>query len=148
MSSLLHLNAYWSKTDWVVYYDVGIWCFFKCIFKSIQQYYLGCNRIRFLLWITVTNIWKVAAALFKYMMLFLPRRLGLPEGVSKVHAPSFQLLWVVGGHVGKFSEDVKVRGVSWWTTQRKIMMKIMQLVAQQLRPSHVFIKSCFVNKMS
>ena len=36
----------------------------------------------------------------------------LPEGVSEVHAPSLQLLGIVRGHVGKFSEDVQVRGVS------------------------------------
>lgn len=37
----------------------------------------------------------------------------LPEGVSEVHTPSLQLLWVVGRHVGELSEDVEVRGVSW-----------------------------------
>lgn len=37
---------------------------------------------------------------------------GLPEGVSEVNTPSLQLLRVVGRHVGEFSEDVEVRGVS------------------------------------
>lgn len=37
---------------------------------------------------------------------------GLPEGVSEVNTPSFELLWVVGGHVGELSEDVEVCGVS------------------------------------
>lgn len=40
---------------------------------------------------------------------------GLPEGVSEVNAPSLELLRVVGGHVGEFSEDVEVCGVSWWS---------------------------------
>lgn len=37
---------------------------------------------------------------------------GLPEGVSEVHAPPFQLLGVVGRHVGKLPEDVEICGVS------------------------------------
>lgn len=42
----------------------------------------------------------------------------LPEGVSEVHTPSLQLLWVVGRHVGELSEDVEVRGVSWWRKKK------------------------------
>lgn len=38
---------------------------------------------------------------------------GLPEGVSEMDTPSLELLRVVGGHVGEFSEDVEVCGVSW-----------------------------------
>lgn len=37
---------------------------------------------------------------------------GLPEGVSEVHTPPFQLFGVVRRHVGKLPEDVEVRGVS------------------------------------
>lgn len=37
---------------------------------------------------------------------------GLPERVSEMYTPSFQLLRVVGCHVGKFSEDVEVCSVS------------------------------------
>lgn len=55
---------------------------------------------------------KVAAALFKYNLVALRVFSGLPEGVSEVHAPTLQLLWVVGRHVGKLPEDVKVCGVS------------------------------------
>lgn len=36
----------------------------------------------------------------------------LPEGVSEVHTPPFQLLGVVRRHVGELPEDVQVRGVS------------------------------------
>lgn len=50
---------------------------------------------------------------FKYVFLLpLQMLVGLPEGVSEMHTPSLQLLWVVGCHVGKFSEDVEVCGVS------------------------------------
>lgn len=53
---------------------------------------------------------------------------GLPEGVSEVNTPSLQLLRVVGRHVGEFSEDVEVRGVSWWSKggerKREVKMKI------------------------
>lgn len=45
--------------------------------------------------------------------VFVPLQAELPEGVSEVHTPSLQLLWVVGRHVGELSEDVEVRGVSW-----------------------------------
>lgn len=45
----------------------------------------------------------------------------LPEGVSEVHTPSLQLLWVVGRHVGELSEDVEVRGVSWWRKKKHRM---------------------------
>lgn len=41
----------------------------------------------------------------------------LPEGVSEVDAPPFQLLRVVRSHVGKLSEDIEVRGVSWGSKQ-------------------------------
>lgn len=92
----------------------------KCInwLYSILWWLNLFSSIRLLLRVTshwnpaVVNVWK--AAFFKY---FLPLSTleGLPEGVSEVQTPSFQLFWVVGSHVRKFSEDVKVRGVSWWT---------------------------------
>lgn len=57
--------------------------------------------------------------LWVWMWSATPQMLGrLPEGVAEVHTPSFQLFWVMGCHVGKFSKDVKVRGVSWWREQR------------------------------
>lgn len=49
-----------------------------------------------------------------------PSRGGVsPEGVAEVHAPAFQLLGVVGRHVGKLPEDVEVRGVPWRGERRK-----------------------------
>lgn len=53
----------------------------------------------------------------------------LPEGVSEVHTPSLQLLRVVGRHVGELSEDVEVRGVSWWgrrKTKQNTECKMME----------------------
>lgn len=85
---------------------MNVWAFFYQIWSS------G--------WVIMLNwsiIWKVAAALFKYVTVFLPG--GLPEGVPEVHTPSFQLLRVVGRHVGKLPEDVKVCGVSWWRRKQQ-----------------------------
>lgn len=63
---------------------------------------------------------KWLLALFKYYV-FCPLQTlgGLPEGVSEVHTPPFQLLWVVWCHVGKFPEDVKVCGVTWWRKKKE-----------------------------
>lgn len=62
--------------------------------------------------IMTIHVWKRLH--FSSMWLLLSGRPlgGLPEGVSEVNAPSLELLRVVGGHVGEFSEDVEVCGVS------------------------------------
>lgn len=52
----------------------------------------------------------------------------LPEGVSEVHTPSLQLLWVVGRHVGELSEDVEVRGVSWWRKKKNTECKWWKMI--------------------
>lgn len=59
----------------------------------------------------------VASEQFKRLLWF--RVGGLPEGVSEVHTPPFQLFGVVRRHVGKLPEDVEVRGVSWWGEETK-----------------------------
>lgn len=56
-------------------------------------------------------------ALLKAVMSSVGR---LPEGVPEVNAPSFQLFRVVGGHVGKFSKDVQVGGVTWWERKKVV----------------------------
>lgn len=55
---------------------------------------------------------KVTVALFKYDLPDISSIRGLPEGVSEMYTPPLQLLWVVGGHVRKLSEDVQVSSVS------------------------------------
>lgn len=36
----------------------------------------------------------------------------LPEGVTEVNAPPFQLLRIVGCHMGKLTENIQVCGVT------------------------------------
>lgn len=48
----------------------------------------------------------------QYLHLLLTDIMRLPEGVTEVNAPPFQLLRIVGGHVGKLTENIQVRGVT------------------------------------